>query len=115
MRAMKSFVGRRIGGELLEHGLAGSFVGVLSHVGVDVDEAGEAGEFGEVDDLSVGRDVGGIGGDGFDFVVFDEDDGVGPEFAAGVPELAEFDGFHGFGGSGGLGGGNCGKKKQGED
>jgi hypothetical protein len=65
-------------------------------VGVDVDEAREAGEFGEIDDLGVRRDVGGIGGDGFDFVVFDEDDGIGPELAAGVPELAEFDGFHGF-------------------
>src|SRR5260221_5552515 len=93
----EEFVGRRIGGELLEHGLARSFVGVLSHVGVDVDEAGETGEFGEVDDLHVRRDVGGIGGVGFDFVVLDEDDGVGPELAVGVPVMAEFAGFHGFG------------------
>ena len=108
----EDFDGGRIFCELREHGLAGSFVGVNGHVSVDVDEAGEAGESGEVDDLGVRRNVGGIGGDGFDFVVFDEDDGVGPELAAGVPELAEFDRFEGFGGSGGLSSGECGEEKQ---
>ena len=63
----------------------------------------------------MGGDVGGIGGEGFDFVVFDEDDGVGPDFAAGVPEAAEFDGFYGFRGGIGLCKGNCGRKEQGKD
>jgi len=108
----EDFDGGRIFRELREHGLAGSFVGVDGHVGVDVDKAGETGEFGEINDLGVRRDVGGIGGDGFDFVVLDEDDGVGPELAAGVPELAEFDGFEGFGGSGGLRRGDGGEEKQ---
>jgi hypothetical protein len=58
------------------------------------------------------RNVGGIGGDGFDFVVFDEDDGVGPELAVSVPELAEFDGFHGFGRSGGLRERDCREEKK---
>ena len=51
--------------------------------------------------------------DGFYFVVFDEDDGVGPEFAVGVPEVAEFDGFEGVGG-GGLGGGERGEEEEGK-
>ena len=58
----EDFDGGRVGGELLEHGDAGSFVGVHGHVGVDIDEAGKAGEFGEVDELRVGGDVGEIGG-----------------------------------------------------
>src|SRR4029077_1447174 len=67
----EQFNGGGVRGEVLEDGLAGSFDSVLSHVGVHVDEAWETGEFGEVDDLRVGRNLRGIGGDGFDFVVFD--------------------------------------------
>jgi len=62
---------------------------------VDVDEAGRRCEFGEI---VIGAREECSGGGGIvvtaDFcVVFDEDDGVGPEHAAGSPELAEFDGF----------------------
>src|SRR6266481_1006429 len=110
----EDFDGGRIFCELREHGLAGSFVGVVGHVGVDVDEAGEGGEFGEIDYLGAGRNVGGIGGDGFDFVVFDEDDGVGPELAMGVPEFAEFDGFEGFGRGKRLRRGDCREDEKGE-
>lgn len=106
-RAHRAFAGEEdfgggwVGGDLLEHGDAGSFVGVNRHVGVDVDEAGEAGVFAEVDDLGCGWDGGGVGGDGADFCAVDDDDGVGPDFVA-VPELAELYGF-GLGLRGGVG------------
>jgi hypothetical protein len=103
--------GRRIVGELLEHGFAGSFVGVLGHVRVHIDEAGEAGVFGEVDDLRAGGNVGGVGGDGFDLVVFNDDERVVPQLALGIPEFPEFDGLQRFRGWGSLRGGVAGQKK----